>query len=152
MAISVILDKNEYSAGETIEATVELNLSRVVKARAIFAKLTCNEKKKTKHTRHIPRDEIEEKRRLGLYTEVPFTQVEIIESRTIFKDEKKIADNGNYLKEKFTIMFKLPSDAASTSREFGHDNKITIWNLHVKIDIPFAIDITVDKEVFVAEL
>ncbi len=152
MGINVFLNKSEYLPGEEIEATIQLDLDKVVKARGIYATLACMEKKKMTHTRHIPQAEIEERRRLGLYTEVPFTQTETIEDRTIFREEKKVAGEAGYQKEEFRVKFRLPADAAPTSREFGHDNKTNIWNLHVKIDIPFAPDVNADHEVFVGGL
>ncbi len=152
MAIEIFLNKSEYNADEEIEATIALNLDKVVKARGIFATLMCMEKKKVKHTVHIPRSEIEERKRLGLYTEVPFTQTETVEDHIVYREEKKVAGESDYLKAEFKVKFALPPDAAPTSHEFGHDNRINVWKLYVKLDIPFALDIHATHEIFVRGL
>ncbi|MEW6528887.1 MAG: hypothetical protein AB1391_03290 [Candidatus Micrarchaeota archaeon] len=152
MPISIFLNKSEYNAGDELEATIQFDLDNTVKANGIYAKLMCMEKKKTIHTRHIPHSEIEERKNLGLYTEVPFTQTEVITEKMIYNEEKKIAGAGNYQKNEFRIMFAIPRNAVPTSIEFGHDNKINIWKLHVKINIPFALDINATHDIFVAGL
>lgn len=149
MDITIELDKNFYYPNEEVTAKISLNLKKPTEARGIFASLTCTEKEKIFVTRHIPRWEVEEREKLGLFTEVPFTKTEKIIQKTIFFEEKKIADKGTYQYEQFKVKFKLPPNAPFTSHTFGDDNKIDVWILHVKIDIPFAFDINAEKEVIV---
>ncbi|VVB98622.1 Uncharacterised protein [uncultured archaeon] len=152
MGMAIFLNKSEYRAGDEVEATIRLDLGKPTKARGLFATLIGTEQKKTTRTRHIPQAEIEEKRRLGLYTEVPFTQETQIEDRVIFQEEKKVAGEGAFEKGEYNISIRLPPGAPPTSREFGHDNKINVWKLNVKLDIPFAIDVNASHEVFVGGL
>lgn len=152
MGMTITLDKAEYYPGDAVEATIRLELDDAVKARGVFARLTCMERKKVKYTRHIPQAEIEEKRRLGLYTEVPYTTEERVEERTTYDEEKKIGNEGGYKEGEFKVKFVIPANARPTSREFGHDSRIDVWNLHAKLDIPFAKDVNADQEVFVAGL
>lgn len=152
MSMSIELNKGEYYPGEEIQAIINLNLEKPVKARGIFATLLCAQKQKRKYTRHIPLAEIEEKKRLGLYTEVPFTYEERIEERTAFHEEKQVSGEAFYQKGEYSVKFRLPADALPTSRVFGHDDKITVWTLGAKLDVPFALDINAQTEIQVAGL
>ena len=50
------------------------------------------------------------------------------------------------------MQFDLPANATPTSLEFGHDNKITMWKISAKLDLPFATDESCDADVFVEGL
>ncbi len=152
MGIEIMLDKDEYAAGDTITATVLLSLGKAVKTRGVFAELVCTEKRKVNITRHIPQSEIEERKKLGLYTEVPFTKEERVEEHVIHREVKRLGEEGGYQQKEFSVKFALPQNAQPTSREFGHDSKIHIWTLRVKLDVPFALDINAEREVFVSGL
>lgn len=149
MGISVKLDRPQYRAGEEIIATIMLNLEKPINARGLYATLSCIQKENKKIVRHMPQAEIEEKKKLGLYTEVPFTYEERVVENIIYRKERKLDAAKEYQKEEYTVKFKLPSDALSTSQVFGHDNKINNWSLHVKLDVPFALDINCNIEVCV---
>jgi hypothetical protein len=50
------------------------------------------------------------------------------------------------------VRFTLPGDAAPTSHDFGHDNKMNVWKLKIRLDIPFALDENAEAEIFVEGL
>ncbi|MBU0586284.1 hypothetical protein KJ780_02125 [Candidatus Micrarchaeota archaeon] len=151
-SLKIFLNKSSYNAGEELEATIQFNTDKPINARGIFAELTCTEKKKQKYTRAIPRAEVEERKKLGLYTEVPYTYEERIDTNRISFQEKKVADSGEFSNSEYKVKFTLPRNAQPTSHDFGHDNKQVKWNLHVKLDVPFAFDVKADHEVFVSGL
>lgn len=152
MGITIDLSKSEYRAGEEVAAIIRVHLENPVQARGVYASLTCMEKKKVRYTRYMPHAEIEERRKLGLYTDVPFRQEERVEEGVAFSEEKRVAGEGNYQRWEFMVKFRLPGNASPTSHEFGHDNRINVWKLHVKLDVPFALDVNADKEVLVGGL
>lgn len=153
MGITIFTDKETYYAGGQIAAVIKLDLDTPIKARGIFATLVCSEKHKKKYVRNMPQAEIEERRALGLYTPSPYVvEEERVEEHQRFRQEKKIAGDGTYLRGEFQVHFTLPADAAPTSYEYGHDNKIVEWKLQVKLDIPFAIDINASKDIEVGGL
>lgn len=152
MGISIRLDRHEYVAGDEITATVVVDLEKPVKARGIYASLVCTEKEKKKITRHMPQAEIEERRRLGLYTEVPFTYEERVEDHVTHREERKVAGSGTFQKGEYVAKFRIPGTARPTSRVFGHDNRITAWHLNAKLDIPLALDVNAHEEVVVGGL
>ena len=152
MAIHIICDKESYNPGEEIHITVELHFDGPVKARAIYAQLYCMEKFKRTTTRAVPYAEIQEKKRLGLYVDEGYTQEERIDEQNKMVVEKKLGGEKSYRTDELKASLRLPGNANPTSHEFGHDNKITVWKLDIKVDIPLAPDIHEVKEIFVAGL
>ncbi|MDD5337637.1 MAG: hypothetical protein PHS02_04090 [Candidatus ainarchaeum sp.] len=153
MAITILLDKTGYNLGDEIKGTVKLELELPAKARAIFVSLHCHEQHKTKYVRNMPLEEVEEKRKLGLYISPPYIVTEEkVESHEHYHEEKKIAGQDTYLDEEFQFSLGIPKDGRPTSEEFGHDGRIVKWFVKVKIDIPFALDVNESKDVYVAGL
>lgn len=153
MGITIFPSKEKYKAGEELTAIVKLDLGKPIKVNAIHATLICQEKHKKNEVRNIPLAEIEERKRLGLYASPPYVRsVEIIEEHERFREEKKIAGGDVYQNQEFRVVFKLPNDAKPTSYIFGHDNRIVVWKIQVKVDIPFALDINASKDIEVGEL
>ncbi len=150
--ITILLNKSGYSKGDEVEAAISVDLDKPIKARGIVATLIGVQQNKTTHTRHIPQAEIEEKRKLGVYTDVPYTQETKVEQRVIFKQDKLVAGDGTFQKGEYKVSIRLPADAPPTSLEFGHDNQMNTWKLNVKLDIPFALDINASHDVFVGGL
>jgi hypothetical protein len=97
-------------------------------------------------------DEIDREAGLG----IPHTtdiKTEVRErSGNWFFQEKKIAGEQILYKAELSASFQLPHNAMPTSYEFGHDNAIHIWKLRVRVDIPLALDMNAEKEVFVEGL
>ncbi|MFA5076865.1 MAG: hypothetical protein WC488_00350 [Candidatus Micrarchaeia archaeon] len=153
MAVTILLDKTGYAPGEEIKGTIKLGLDKPIKARGIFVSLHCHEKHKIKYVRNIPLDEVEEKRKLGLYISPPYIMTEErVEEHEHHHEEKKIAGEGTYLNEEFTFSMTLPADARPSSKIYGHDDRIVEWFVKMKIDIPLAPDINESKEVYVSGL
>jgi len=150
--ITITLDKDAYLAGEVIRATITVKTGKPKKARALYAKLVCNERRRVKVSRTMDKYDYDRDNEIGL---VKSTHLETaIEERSgeLFSQEKKVAGDGTYSEGTYEAEFALPDDAAPTSYEFGHDDKIHIWKLYVKLDVPFALDENAEKEVFVGGL
>lgn len=150
--LSISPDRDSYAPGETITATISLSLPKPAKARGIFATLACEERSRVQTTRVMTQHELMHERELG----IPHTndiKTEVHETSGMrFPQEKKIRPEGLFGSGIFKVEFQLPPDAPPTSREFGHDNKIHIWKLRAKLDIPLAPDINTEKEIFVSGL
>ena len=151
--LSVTLDRASYAAGDTIIATISVRQQKPVKARGLSAELTCTERKQVKTEVVLDKYDFDRDEKLGIpYSSNMRTKTEELDS-AVFSEEKSLAGAREFLGEAiFTVQFSLPQDAAPTSREFGHDNAIHFWKLHVKLDIPMAMDEHADAEVFVEGL
>ncbi len=150
--LSLSLDRNSYAPGETISATISLSLKQPVKARGLFASLACNERSRVQAMRTMTPDEVTRERELGIPHSSDI-KTEVHETSGVrFPQEKKIRGEGVFGSGIFKVEFLLPNDAPPTSREFGHDNKIHIWKLRAKLDIPLAPDENAVAEVFVSGL
>jgi hypothetical protein len=152
LMIELTPDCDSYSPGSTIIAKISLSLPKPTKARGIFATLVCSERSREKVTKVIDQYDFAREHELG----VPRTtelRTEVQErSRERYRQEKQVAGEGTFQSGEYQVQFQLPEDAPPTSREFGHDNKIHIWTLSVKLDIPLALDANNSKEIFVSGL
>ncbi|MFA6907436.1 MAG: hypothetical protein WC263_01270 [Candidatus Micrarchaeia archaeon] len=151
--ISISLDSSSYPAGGTINAAIIVSQKKAVKARGLYATLSCTERKQVKTQVMLDKYDFERDREMGQpYASHMETRTETRESIP-FSQEKKISGGREFSgEETFSVQFVLPANAAPTSREYGHDNAIYAWALRVKLDIPFAIDENADAEVFVEGL
>ena len=150
--ITISLDKSSYRAGDTIIAKIDLRLDQPTRARGIYAKLVCSERKKVKVDRVMDKYDYDRQRDLGVPVSTNIISVTEERSRAWFAQEKKIMGEGDFLSGAYGIQFTLPQNAPPTSREFGHDNLMHVWKVNVKLDIPLAIDENADCEVFVEGL
>ena len=149
--LSIKLDKDSYKAGDTINVSVELKLSKPVKIRALVVEFACFERKKVKVTRELDDYDFARRRELGLvYTSNVTTEVVEEGSRLFY--QKKEFSGGEYCNESFDVGFAIPADAPPTSLEFGHDNKTDIWKVFAKLDVPLALDENAEADVFVEGL
>ena len=151
--ISIALDSSSYSAGGILNATISVSQKKPVKARGLYATLSCTERKQVKTQVVLDKYDYDRDREMGQpYSSHMETKTETREN-IVFSQGKKICDEREFSgEENFTVQFTLPANAAPTSREYGHDNTINIWKLRVKLDIPFAIDENADADVFVEGL
>jgi len=151
--ISISLDRASYSAGETITATISVRLAKPIKARGIFATLSCHRHRKIKTQVVLDKYDFERDREMSQpYASHMETRTEEREEN-IFSQEKAAAGAREFSgEETFAVSFTLPQNAAPTSHEFGHDNTTHVWKVRVKLDIPFAIDENAEAEVFVEGL
>ncbi|MCX6772576.1 MAG: hypothetical protein NTV88_02285 [Candidatus Micrarchaeota archaeon] len=150
--ISIALDKSEYMPGDTVRATISLKLKKAVKARGIYVRLVCRERKQVAEQRVMDKYDYDREKELGGFKETHIITQDVEHSRTLFRKENKPAGEGEFLEGEYETTFTLPSDAKPTSHEFGHDKAIHIWTLHVKLDIPLSFDANAEKEVIVGGL
>jgi len=145
-------NKNEFYPGETLNGRIRLKIKNPLEVRAIVATFYCHEKKKTMGYVPITIDEKRRIEELGMVVTSPVKMVETFSENDIYKMEKKIAPKGKYSLERFDFFFEIPKTAQPTSYDFGHDNKKIIWKIKVKLDIPLAPDINIEKEIKVLGL
>ncbi|HQT44585.1 MAG TPA: hypothetical protein PLO51_01285 [Candidatus Micrarchaeota archaeon] len=150
--ITIEFDKAQYMAGETVTATIRAMFSKPVKARALEARLVCEERKIVKALVAMNQDDYMLEKELGIPKSTNIKTETFEESSIVFTQSAKIGGAAEYSGGEFKAAFKLPDNAQPTSREFGHDGKIHVWKLHVKLDIPFGFDKNASKEVVVAGL
>ncbi|MFA6489291.1 MAG: hypothetical protein WCT52_01275 [Candidatus Micrarchaeia archaeon] len=149
--MKITLDRGSYRAGETVNASVELKLDKPVKARALVVEFACFERKKVKVTRELDEYDYARRRELGLvYTSNVTTEV-VEEGARRFHQQKEFS-GGEFSGGVYDVGFTLPPDAPPTSKEFGHDNKTFVWKISAKLDIPLALDVNTETEVFVEGL
>ncbi|MFA5930664.1 MAG: hypothetical protein WC861_07330 [Candidatus Micrarchaeia archaeon] len=151
--ITISLDSSSYPAGGIINAAIGVSHKKAVKARGLYATLSCTERKQVKTQVMLDKYDFERDREMGQpYASHMETKTETREN-DVFSQEKKISGEREFSgEETFSVQFTLPQNAQPTSREYGHDNAIYIWKLRVKLDIPFAIDENAEAEVFVEGL
>ncbi|MEM3422276.1 MAG: hypothetical protein QXF35_03265 [Candidatus Bilamarchaeaceae archaeon] len=150
--IEVALEKSSYSPGEVINGKIILNFEKKIKTRGIYGTLLCHEKKKIVSVREMDYYDYNEDKSLGVPRSSNLRTTVQYRDDIIYREDKVIAQEGTYFKETFPFSFSLPKNAAPTSKEYGHDNKINFWELEVKVDIPFAFDKRKIIEVFVEGL
>jgi hypothetical protein len=150
--IRITLDKGSYWPGGKVVATIKIGYKKPVKARGLYAKLTCKEREVIERTSHMTHDEHRRRKELGLHRTSHMKTVKREESEVLFKREAKLAGEGEFSSGEYEAEFTLPKDAKPTSHEFGHDKKIHVWRLKVNLDIPWALDKKAEKEVFVEGL
>lgn len=151
--ISISLDRAAYAAGDTITATISVRQGRPVEARSLTATLTCSERKLVKSQVVLDRYDYDRDKEMSIpYSSHMETKTEQ-RVRTAFEQERKLCGKRTFSgEENFTAQFSLPANAAPTSREFGHDNAITLWKLRAKLDVPYAFDDNAEAEVMVEGL
>lgn len=152
MEILIETNREQYHPGELVTARVRLKSVVPVKARGLQAVLYCHEKVKKKGYTTIPPDEVKRMRELGVEVTSTVKHTETYSESDTFKEERKLAPEGEFRDQEYQFSFKLPVDGRPTSHEMGHDDRTTIWMLKVKIDIPFAPDFNSEKEIFVVRL
>ena len=148
--LSITLDRASYAAGDTIIATISVRQDKPKKARGLFAVLNCDERRQVKTQVVLDRYDYDRDKEIGVpYSSHMETKTEERASK-IFNQEKKVCGEREFSGEEvFTVQFTLPPNAAPTSREFGHDNKIHLWKLRAKLDLPLAMDENAAAEVTV---
>ncbi|MEM4272686.1 MAG: hypothetical protein QXH30_03775 [Candidatus Bilamarchaeaceae archaeon] len=147
--IKIAFSKHSYRPGEQVEADVLVLLEKPVKARGLYGIIQCIETKHVVTKKHLDYYDYERMKEIGV---VPSTNIEIShreEHNKLFYKELLICGEKEYRRERFPVRFFLPKEAAPTSHDFGHDNKIHVWKLKVKLDIPFAPDENGEAEIFV---
>jgi hypothetical protein len=147
--LKISLDKPTYSPGGTITAVIALSLDKPTKARGIFARLFCTERNMVKLSKVMDQYDLDRAAELGTPYSGTIKWREEERDSVFYDQEKKISNEGDYSSGIFVARFALPANAPPTSREFGHDNKITEWKLSAKLDIPLAPDTSHAVEVFV---
>ncbi|MCX8175528.1 MAG: hypothetical protein N3E51_04975 [Candidatus Micrarchaeota archaeon] len=150
--ISISLDKPEYMPGETIRASITLKLQKPTKARGIYATLSCHEKHRVTEHRIMDKYDFDREKELGLFRETHISSHTAVHEKTLFEKEVRVAGEGVFSSGDYPLSIELPKNAPPTSHEFGHDNKIHIWKLSVKLDIPLALDLNAEREIFVGGL
>ena len=150
--ISISLDKGSYSPGESIRATVTVRLDKPVRARGIYARLVCNERKKVKVDRVMDQYDIDRRKELGVPHSTNIVTTTEERTRVWFEQEKKVAESAEFYEGSYDVVFNLPSGAPPTSYEFGHDGMVHVWKMSVKLDIPLAPDENDEIEVVVSGL
>lgn len=150
--LSIELDKDTYMPGETVKATIKYAFSKPVSARGLEASLVCFERKQVKTRIVMDQYDYRLEHELGVPKSTNIKTETSEEGRTVFSQKKKLSGQDVYTSGQAEASFDIPSDAPATSHEFGHDGKIHVWTLSVKLDIPLAFDKNASKEVFVGGL
>ncbi len=145
----VTLDKDNYMPGDTVKATVKYSFQKPIAARALDATLECQERKMVKTQVVMDQYDYRLEKELGIPKSTNIKTETSEEAKTAYSKSKEISGKGEYLTGEAEVSFDLPQDAPATSHEFGHDGKIFVWTLRVKLDIPMAFDKNASKEVFV---
>lgn len=150
--IKINFSKSSYWPGDEVHAEVVVSLQKPLKARGLYAVVDCVERKHVVTKKYLDHYDYERMKEMGV---TPTTNIQIShreEHNKTFHREFRIGGEREYCKETFPVKFTLPADAAPTSHDFGHDGKIHIWRLRVRLDIPFALDENAEAEVFVEGL
>lgn len=150
--IRIIFSKDSYEPGEEVNAEIFVSLSKPTKCRGLYGIVEGIERKHVVTKRHLEHYDFERMKEMGV---TPSTNVQVThreEHNKIFHKEFNISGEKEYEKETFNVKFFLPRDAAPTSHDFGHDNRINIWRLKIRLDIPLALDENAEGEIFVEGL
>lgn len=149
--INIETNQNQYLPGETIQARAKLKFDKPVKSRGVYAVLYYHEKKKIVNYSSIPPDEIRRMKELGLEVTTTVKTIETLEEKDVIVVNKKI-HSGDVTDQLFTFSLYIPEHSPATSYIWGHDNKIVVWYLKIKVDIPMSPDINEQKEIAVGGL
>jgi len=150
--LAIETDRDAYSAGDTVIATVKLSLDKRTKARGVYVRLVCKERKMVKTTTVMDRYDYDRDREMSVpYSSHMETKTEE-RTKNWFEQEKKVCGEGEFVEGTYEVRFSLPKNAPPTSHEFGHDNLIHVWKISAKLDVPFAIDKNAQKEIFIEGL
>ena len=128
--LTIIPGKPSFVRGQDFIATVKFDAKSPVACRKFTATLVCVEKTNLKG--------MQLKANAEVHTE------------KLYELEQVIAGDGKLAPGKYYVSIKIPDNAPPTDLEFGKDNKIRVWTLHVKLDIPMAPDENAQKEITVA--
>jgi hypothetical protein len=150
--IKITFSKSSYWPGEEVDAEIFVSLGKPVKARGLYGVVEGIERKHVVTKKYLDHYDYERMKEMGVTPSTNITVSHREEHNKIFHKEFRIAGEKEYSKETFTVKFLLPKDAAPTSHDFGHDNKINIWRLKIRLDIPFALDENAEAEIFVEGL
>lgn len=150
--ISIETDRQSYAPGQAVDATIRLALAKPVKARGLVARLTCEERRRTTEQRIMDKYDYDREKELGGFKETHMYSTTVESQRTVFDQSRSLSGEMEYADGEFRVSFAIPAAGPPTSHEFGHDNKIHVWRLRVKLDIPFALDENAEKEIFVEGL
>jgi hypothetical protein len=150
--IAIETDRGAYAPGDVITVTVKLSLGKKTAARGLYVRLACNERKLVKTTTVMDRYDYDRDKEMSIpYTSHMETKTEE-RSHLFFEQEKKVCGDGEFLEGEYATRFLLPKNAPPTSHDFGHDNLIHAWKVSAKLDLPFALDVNSEKEIFVSGL
>jgi len=150
--LTIETDRRAYPAGCEINAIVSLRRDKPVKARGLFVRLTCTERRQVKNSVVLDRYDYDRDKEIGMpYSSHMETRVSE-HTKKLFEQEIKVCGEEEFLEGKYSVLFILPKNAKPTSREFGHDDRIHVWRISAKLDIPFAIDENAEEEIVVAGL
>lgn len=150
--IKLSLDKGSYWPGDKITASITIDFKKPIKARGLYAKLLCREREVKERTTYMTQDDYRMEKELGLHRTSHMKTVKEEEVEVLFEKEVKLAGEGEFSSGEYEAEFALPKDAEPTSHEFGHDKKIHVWWLKVRLDIPWALDKKAEREIFVEGL
>ncbi|MBM3228815.1 hypothetical protein FJZ26_00115 [Candidatus Parvarchaeota archaeon] len=150
--IKLSVDKESYLPGQTINASAAIVLSKPIHARGMSARLYCAQKKEVESLTYLTQEERGWMRQLGEHPHSEIKEVKHEVDSDVFVQEKLVCGSGTFKDQVVSFSFTLPANAPPTSYELGHDGKIHIWHLEVKLDVPFAFDKQADVEIKVSGL
>jgi len=149
--ITIETNQSQYLPGEPIQARVKFRFEKPVKSRGVHAILYYRQKKKTMAYSTIPPDEIRRMKELGLEITTTVKMVESLEEKEVIVVNKKL-HSGEVTDQLLTFSLVIPEHSPATSYIWGHDGKIVVWYLKIKVDIPMSPDINAVKEITVGGL
>jgi len=150
--IKITFSKGSYWPGDEVDAEVFVSMDKPRKARGLYGIVDCVERRHVVTKKYLDHYDYERMKEMGV---VRSTNVEVShreEHHKLFHKEFRIAGEREYQKEIFQVKFVLPRDAAPTSHDFGHDNKMNVWRLRIRLDLPMALDENAESEIFVEGL
>jgi|GEM_PF-2969832 hypothetical protein len=149
--IAIETSKQEYLPGESLNARVKFNFKKPVKSRGVHAILHYHEKKKKMTYSSIPPDEIRRMKELGLEVTTTVKMVETMEEKSVIVADKKLY-SGEISDQLLTFSLNIPERSPATSYVWGHDGRIVVWYLKIKVDISMSPDINDEKEIIIGGL
>ena len=150
--LSINLEKNEYSPGETIKGIVELELEKPLKADILeVALIGAVIKTETRHSQHHFDDQ-----------DYMFDDDEPFETASPFFFSKKILDSEKeYTNFKYEFELKIPEEVHKEepkfdgalvklmkfSKKFGGRPPYIQWYVKAQLDVPLKIDLRAVKNI-----
>lgn len=147
--ITIETDKDAYAPGETIRIHLVLELDKPTQARQLVVGLSWREKKRSTGYTALSPDEIRRMRELGLEPTTTIRPTSREEEGERLMDQDLLAGEGEFRSGEYGVELNLPSDARPTSYEMGHDDRVDVWKVRAKLDIPMGLDIGAEKEIVV---
>lgn len=130
--MKIVTDKETYKLGETVNATITLDLRSPVKARGAMATLRAYYQQRTTH------------RNIGSSHSNSSTQ-----NVTLFADERVLDKEQEFKgKKDYPVTFTIPNDPNLLSQPgmLGFIGGRTVfWEINAKLDIPMGMDIGATK-------